>query len=232
MATAPATRFGASTDSNLQEVNHAYLKPTQDALVHTATATTVSLATIVDALFPSITSTQVDDVLGALQIQGKIKGEGWTAFEPLCSQKNKKGVRLYETRHSSQGEDATFKNLEQVFEQVQQANASLHKKLADNDSPGDVKRDGASGQTSLITLSIHGNKNLAGDLPNRTRPDGSIHLKKTSLPWPRVRKNDSEGSSCDVIDYADICLLIEAKLHMSPDNVNDVGPTPNNELLK
>jgi hypothetical protein len=191
------------------------------ALVRTATATTVSLATIVDTLFPSVTSTQVDGVLGVLQLQGKIKGEGWTAFEPMCSPKNKEGVDFYEPRHSSQGEDTTFKNLEQVFEQVRRANASLHTNLADN---GGVRRDSTSGQTSLVTLSIHGNKNLASDWPNSTRPDGSIHLNKTSLPWSRVQKNDSGGYCCDVIDYADICLLIEAKLHMSPDNVNDVRP--------
>jgi hypothetical protein len=200
----------------------------RDALVRTATANQVPLAIILETLFPFVTSTHVDEVMKELQSQGNLKGEGWTAFEPLCSQKNKAGVVLYEPRHSSKNEDTTFKPLEQVFEQIAQAHASVHNKVAHNDSPEGVGGNDSTGQTPLVKLSIHG---ISGDWSNSTRPDGSIHLKETSLPWPRIEKHDSEGAHYG-IDYADICLLIETKLHLSQDNLNDVRPTPNNAIEK
>ena len=205
------------------------LDKARDALVRTATATQVSLNIIVDNLFPFVTSTEVNQVITQLESQGKLKGEGWTAFEPLCSRKGKGAMSShYEPCHSSKNEDTTFKFLEQVFEQVQQAYVSVHNRVADNDLPKGG-RNGSTGQTPLVKLSIHGHKNLAGDWSNSTRPDGSIHLKESSLPWPRAKKQDS-GGAYYVIDYADICLLIEAKLHLTRENMNAVRPSPNNAI--
>jgi hypothetical protein len=104
--------------------------------------------------------------------------------------------------------------------------------LTDKDSPQGVRRGDTSNQASLVTLSIHVNTDLDGDWPNGAKPGGSIHLKKTCLPWPRVEEIDSEGNTYPIIDYADICLIIETKLCRTLEDVNDVRPTPNNELFK
>jgi hypothetical protein len=65
---------------------------------------------------------------------------------------------------------------------------------------------GAAGKAYLqeVQLDVHGSKTPASDWPNQTRPDGSIHLKKTSLPYGR-----EEG----IIDHADICCYMEFKKH-------------------
>jgi len=209
MATASSTRFETPTDSNLLDFNYIPLKSTQDAPVYTATATRFPLATMVNTLFPSLTYTHVDDVLLVLRHNGYIKDEGWTAFEALCSPKDKKNTGGYEPCHSSESEDVTFQGLERVFEQIQQANDSLRKDLTGKDLPNCVRRSDTLNQASLVTLSIHGH---VGDWPNNAKPGDSIHLKKTSLPWPRVEEIDSEGNAYSLIDYADICLVIETKL--------------------
>jgi hypothetical protein len=96
--------------------------------VHTAAATRVPLATIINTLFPSLTYAHVDDVLHAMRLNGDIKDEGWTAFEALCSPKGKtKNTSGYEPCHSSESEYITFKGLERVFEQIQRANARPHR---------------------------------------------------------------------------------------------------------
>jgi hypothetical protein len=225
MATASSTRFETSADSNLQEFHGFYLK---DAPVHTAAATRVPLATMVETLFPSLTYTHVDDVLQVLRHNGNIKDEGWTAFEALCSPKDKRNTSKYEPHHSSQSEDVTFKSLERVFEQIQQANASLREDLIERGLPQGLSKGDTSNQASLVTLSIHGNA-LAGSWPNSAKPGGSIHLKKTSLPWPRLEEIDSKGNTYSFIDYADICLIIETKLCRTLEDVKYVRPTLNTE---
>ena len=62
----------------------------------------------------------------------------------------------------------------------------------------------AAGKAYLqeVQFGMHGSKTPASDWPNQTRPDGSIHFKKTSLPYKR------ENS---IIDHADICCYIEFK---------------------
>jgi hypothetical protein len=156
----------------------------EEVVADTAEVDVIPSGELIDAILGKLDD--IDAIRQKLVAEGSLSNDGWTALYTH-------GKDSYLPCDSPLEEDKAFAGLATIFEQC-------------------LLAAGISRDSCIVQLKVHGHANMATDFPNKTRPDATIHLTKSSLLWPRDR----------AIDHVDVYLYVEFKKATTEGNYEDV----------
>jgi hypothetical protein len=155
----------------------------------------VSLQILLDGVLPTVQDKEIESVMAALKESNVLTANGWECF------KGDKPGRSdsYGPEHCQGTEDRVFRRVEDI-----------HKAIV-------TAEKGDNSVQSFLTLLVHGDQTATTDWPNATRPDATLHLTESSVPFV-CRAGERYR-----VDHADVVSYFEVKLLDNDANFHDVS---------
>jgi hypothetical protein len=163
----------------------------------------VPLSSLLECILPVVRTDEIDSVVATLKQTETLGKHGWECFKAPNSneihsldQEN----NVYGPEHCRGTTDKIFIRFEDMYNAVMAAGAKLNNLFESN-----------------LTLLAHGKENPAKDWPSSTRPDATLHLTESSVPFI------SRAGERYRVDHADVVMYFQWKKRGTDDNYWEVS---------
>jgi hypothetical protein len=147
----------------------------------------VPLSSIFECILPVVRTDEVDSIVATLKQTETLGKYGWECFKvPKFNEAQSldQSANVYGPEHSRGTKDTIFRQFEGIYNAVMAAGA----KLDDSFEP-------------ILTLLAHGDENPATDWPSSTRPDATLHLTESNVPFISRAGERYRVDHADVVTY-------------------------------
>jgi hypothetical protein len=164
----------------------------------------VPLSSLFECILPLVRTDEIDSIVATLEQSETLGKHGWECFKAPKSnefQSSDQITNMYGPEHWQGTKDTIFIRFEEIYNAVIAAGAKL-----DDDS-----------FEPILTLLAHGKENPVKDWPSSTRPDCTLHLTVSSVPFV------SRAGERYRVDHADVVTYFQWKKRDTDDNYSEVS---------
>lgn len=157
----------------------------------------VSLQSLLHGALPVVQDEEVESILTVLKQSNVLSADGWEHFQ------GNKGNQTdaYGPQHCQGTEDQVFRRVEDIYRAIMIAAGG---KGDDSTRPA-------------LALLVHINENPTTDWPSSTRPDATLHLAESSVPF--IARTGERYR----VDHADVVMYFQWKKRDTESNLHDVS---------
>jgi hypothetical protein len=185
--TAPLVSNSTASSTSASRYRPSVVKADQAVVQDLKSVEVVPLSSLLECILPVVRTDGIDSIVATLKQTETLGKHGWECFKaPRFNEVHSldQSTNVYGPEHCRGTKDKIFRQFEDIYNAVMAAGAKL------NDS-----------FESTLTLLAHGKENPAKDWPGSTRPDATLHLTESSMPFISRAGERYRVDHADVVTY-------------------------------